>query len=143
MRASGGALGRLARQAATEGRIPHIVALAGGDVADIRGEHVTEMVQRGDPAALGLLDEVAWWVAIGINNLMNVFDAEIVVIGGGLSEVGEPLLEAIRRSYERIMVDRKHRPMLPIVQAHFGENASAIGAAEIAAEALAEREHVA
>jgi glucokinase len=127
--ASGSGLGRLAREAAETGRADRIVELAGGDELSVRGEHVTIAAGEGDEVAVGVLREFGWWVAIGIANLVNVLDSEVVVIGGGLAEMGDLLLDPVRESYADLVLAPRHRPAVPIVTAALGEHAGAIGAA--------------
>ena len=57
--ASGGALGRLAREAAGKGRAPTILAEAGGSVDQIQGEHVATLLAKGDPVASSLLVDLS------------------------------------------------------------------------------------
>ena len=132
--ASGSGLARLARDAAFSGRIPGVVALAGGDPEDVRGEHVTRAAATGDSGALGVMDDFGWWVALGVAALVNVLDPEVVVIGGGLVAAGDLLLEPTRRAYEQLVLAPLHRPPVEIVQAALGEHAGAVGAALLAAE---------
>jgi glucokinase len=130
--ASGSGLGRLARDAAEAGRAPGVVERAGGDPEGVRGEHVGAAARAGDPGALAVIDEFAWWVALGIANLVNVLDPEIVVIAGGLAELGELLLGPVRTSYGDLVLAPQHRPAVPIVTATLGERAGAIGAGLLA-----------
>ena len=132
MYASGGALGRMALAAALDRRAPALVEEAGGDAEQVTGEHLTALIARGEPAAMELLDEFGWWVGLGLNNLVNVLDVSAAVIGGGLSETGAPLIDAITRGYLRHQVDRAHRPRLNVVGALHGGRAGAIGAALLA-----------
>ena len=83
--ASGGGLGRLAREAAQAGQLPEVVALAGGDPEAVRGEHVTAAARAGDPGALAVIGQLGWWVALGLANLVAVVDPSMVVLGGGLA----------------------------------------------------------
>jgi glucokinase len=119
--ASGSGLGWLAREAAVAGVASRVVALAGGDPESVRGEHVT-VVRR-----------FAWWVALGVANLVNILDSEVVVIGGGLAEAGDLMLDPIRSAYQELVMGAAHRPVVPIVQAELGEQAGAWGAALLAA----------
>jgi glucokinase len=132
--ASGTGLGRLARDAAQAGQAPRLVELAGGDAELVRGEHVAVAAAAGDTTALDVVWEFAWWVAVGIANLVNVLDPEVVVIGGGLAEMGEVLLDPVRSRYRELVLAPEHRPEVPIVAAQLGERAGAIGAALVAAE---------
>ncbi len=132
--ASGSGLGRLAREAAHAGRADHVVALAGGDPEDVRGEHVTDAARAGDAEALQVFRQFAWWVALGIANLVNVLDPEVVVIGGGLVEAGDVLLRPVREAHRELVLAADHRPDVRIVEAALGEQAGAVGAALLAAE---------
>jgi glucokinase len=109
---SGSGLGRLAREAAHAGKLATVVDLAGGDPEAVRG-----------------MADFGWWVALGIANLVNVLDPEIVVIGGGLVEAGDLLLAPVRSAFPDLVMSGAHRPQVPIVAAELGEHAGAIGAA--------------
>ena len=133
--ASGSGLGRLGRDAALAGRLPEAVALAGGDPEAVRGEHVVAAVRAGDEDAARVLDEFVWWVAAGIANLIDLLDPEVVVLGGGVIEAEDVLLPRIEGAAPDQVLARGHRPSVPIVAAHFGERAGAIGAAVLALDA--------
>jgi glucokinase len=132
--ASGTGLGRLAREAATARRLRRGVELAGGDPEDVKGEHVTQAAREGDPEALEVLGQFAWWVALGVANLVNILDSEIVVIGGGLVEAGRLVINPTRDAYRELVYGGDRRPDVPIRIAELGERAGAIGAALLAAE---------
>jgi glucokinase len=130
--ASGSGLGRLARDAAAAGRAGRVVELAGGDPEGVRGEHVTQAAREGDRGALAVLREFGWWVALGIANLVNVLDPEVVVVGGGLAEAGELLISPVRERFGELVLAPEHRPPVKIVAAELGEKAGAVGAALLA-----------
>lgn len=134
--ASGTGLGRLAREAAQGGRLDAVVALAGGDPDAVRGEHVASAARAGDPGAVQVLDQVAWWVALGLSNLANVLDPSVIVLGGGLVHAEDVLFEPIRRHFGQLVMAGPDRPPTEIVAAALGEEAGAIGAAAIAADLL-------
>jgi glucokinase len=129
---SGSGLGRLARDAAHAGQLDRVVALAGGDPDAVRGEHVTAAAQDGDPDSLDVIERFAWWVALGIANLVNLLDPAMVVVAGGLVEMGDLLLGPIRTSYATLVMSGDHRPPVPIAPAQLGDRAGAIGAALLA-----------
>jgi glucokinase len=114
--ASGSALGRLARDAGI------------GE----RGEDVTAAALRGEPAALAVVDEFADWFSVGLVNLVHVLDVERCVIAGGVVEMGEVLIDAVRRAFAARLVAPDLRPPVDIVGAQLGERAGAIGAALLA-----------
>jgi glucokinase len=129
--ASGSGLGRLAREAAESGRGGKFVSLAGGDPEAVRGEHVTRAALEGDADALAVFEEFGWWAALGIANLVNVLDPEIVVVGGGLVSAGDLVMDPIRKAFPTLVLAAEHRPLVPIVPAQLGSDAGAIGAALI------------
>jgi glucokinase len=133
--ASGSGLGRLARDAADAGQADSIVALAGGDPEDVRGEHVTRAASDGDADAIAVLADFGWWVGLGVANLVDLLDPAMVVIGGGLAEAGELLLAPTREAFARLVLGFDHRPPVAIVAARLGAEAGAIGAALLALDA--------
>lgn len=127
--ASGGGLGRLAREAALAGTLHKVVEMAGGDPELVRGEHVSLAAAGGDEGALRVMEELGWWVAMGLANLVAVLDPELIVVGGGLAEVGELVLAPARRSLASLVEGGRARPDIPIVPAQLGRRAGAVGAA--------------
>ena len=127
--ASGSGLGHLAREAAARGELPGVLALADGDVEQVRGEHVQAAAEQGDPRALELVEEFARWVAFGLANLANVLDPALFVIGGGLAQGAHVYLEPIQRAFGPLLYASQRRPPPPVRFAELGEQAGAIGAA--------------
>ncbi len=130
--ASGSGLGRLAREAAHAGRLDEVVSLAGGDAESVRGEHVTKAAKAGDPAALAVLGELGWWLALGLSNLALVLDPAVMVYGGGLVETVTLVLNKVRADFDDLLEGRRFRPEVGIEPALLGERAGAIGAALVA-----------
>jgi glucokinase len=127
--ASGGGLGLMAREAALAGRLPEVVALAGGDPEGVRGEDVTAAAVAGDPDARRVIEQVGWWVGFGLANLACVLDPECFVLGGGLVGAGDLLIDSARRAFDELVEGGATRPATAIVTAAFGERAGAVGAA--------------
>jgi glucokinase len=124
---SGTALGALARRMAHDGHAPSLVALAGTADA-VTGETVGNAVRAGDADGLTVLDAYAEQVAIGIANLIMVLDPQRVIVGGGVSELGEPLRSRVEAAVQRRVVGARFRPPVPVVLAELGERAGALGA---------------
>jgi glucokinase len=130
--ASGSGLGRLAREAAHAGRLDEVVHLAGGDAESVRGEHVLIAAKEGDAAALEVLAELGWWLALGLSNLALILDPEVMVYGGGLVETVTLVLGRVKAAFDELFEGRAYRPEVRIVPAQLGERAGAIGAALVA-----------
>jgi glucokinase len=110
------------------------VELAGGDPEQVRGEHVTATARKGDADAVAVLDELSEWIGVGLANLVNIFDPELIVVGGGLVEAAEFLLPRAQvRVHERVLAGPR-RPIVPVVPAVLGERAGAIGTALLASD---------
>jgi len=96
---------------------------------------VVEAAARGDAAAKAALRDVADWLGFGVANLVNVFNPEMVIFGGGLREVYLAAAAQVRSRLNRngLPACREHvRLRTPVL----GDDAALIGAAEAAFEAL-------
>jgi glucokinase len=135
--ASGTALAREALRIARErpdsglGR-----ALAAG--RDLEGPLVTELAHDGDAAAIEAIELIGTRLGVAIASFVNIFNPQVVVIGGGVMGAGELLLSAARAE----MLARAlppSRDIVEIVPAAFGVEAGMIGAAALAFDGLAGR----
>jgi len=133
--ASGNALGRAGTEAARAnpdsalGRV-----LAAG--RQVTGGLVTELAHDGDPLCREVIAEAGRWLGIGIVSLVNIFNPELVIIGGGASAAGDLMLDPARE----VLAERglpPNREMVKVVLAHFGSEAGMMGAALLALEAAA------
>lgn len=131
--ASGSAFGRLARDAAAAGRADSLLELAAGDVDAVTSEQAAALVADGNAEAMAILAELGYWTAVGLANLVNILDPSMIVIGGGLAEIGDPLIESIRDAYQKVMIDFEIREPVAIERSRFGGRSGAIGAAALAA----------
>jgi glucokinase len=130
--ASGAGLANIARQAAEAGRGARIVELAGGQPAHIRGEHVAQALAENDPDAAEIVATFVWWVARGLAGLITLLDPSIVVLGGGLAAISDRFIPDVRARVVDSVLGGPYRPEVPVVAAHFGPEAGAVGAALVA-----------
>ncbi|HET7522669.1 MAG TPA: ROK family protein, partial [Acidimicrobiales bacterium] len=130
--ASGEALGGFGREAAARGEAERVLELCGGNIASLRGEHVTAAALEGDKGAVVIMDGYSWWVALGLANLANALDPELIVIGGGLVSAGDSLLGPVRRWFAEMVEAPEARERTRIVLAALGHRAGAIGAGLLA-----------
>lgn len=93
---SGPSIARRAREKAQASPGSLMVGLAGGDPARITAETVMDAARKNDPAAREIVDETARYMAIGLGNVVNMLNPEIIVIGTILVKAGDLLLEPIR-----------------------------------------------
>ncbi len=130
--ASGSALGELARARVLAGEAPNVLARAGGDASAVTGVHVGESAAAGDADGRDLLAVYARQVALGFAGLANIVDPELIVVSGGLVELGDVLLGPLREAFGAHLEGWRYRPAIPIVAAALGERAGVVGAAALA-----------
>ena len=131
--ASGTALVRETRELAREGSLiaRSLVDRAGG-VDRIDGPLITEAARAGDYFAQEQLASLGKWLGEGIASLTAVLDPAVVVIGGGVSEAGDLLLDPVRAHFKANLTGRHYRPELEVRAALLGNKAGMIGAADLA-----------
>lgn len=114
---------------------PHAAALTAaceGDPDRLRGDDVTRLAREGDPTSRGVLAEAGRWLGVGLADVVALLDPGTVVVGGGLSEAGDLLLDPARTALEEHVLGRGHRPLPAVVPAALGVDAGLVGAADLA-----------
>jgi glucokinase len=99
--ASGPAIAERAREALADDGTSRILALADGDPGRITAQLVYEAARQGDPVALEVVRDTAKFLGIGIANLLNVFNPDMVVIAGGVTQAGDTLFDPLRAEVKR------------------------------------------
>jgi glucokinase len=94
-----------------------------------RGEDVLSRAKAGASDALSVVDTFAKWVALGLVNLTNMTDPEVIVVGGGVIVSADVVMPRIGHWFEQLLYSPKHRAHPRLVAAQLGEQAGAIGAA--------------
>jgi glucokinase len=135
--ASGTALAREARRIAA-GWPGSGLGQAFAQDRELAGPLVTELAHDGDPASLEVLQLIGTRLGVAFASLVNVFNPELIVVGGGVMAAGELLLEPARAEMRRRALPPS-RDVVQIVAARFGTESGMIGAAALAIDGLAER----
>ncbi|MFC1976665.1 ROK family protein [Chloroflexota bacterium] len=135
--ASGTALAREARHRIKEGEATSILKYANGDLEKVNAEAIHEAAQAGDKLANDIIARLACYLGVGLANLINIFNPEVIVIGGGLSNIGDMLLkpafdEASRRAF------RQSYQAVRFASAALGRDSGVLGAAAYAIEIINE-----
>lgn len=128
-RASGTAMGRMAREESLAGQVPESSPLAGVPADELTGKRLTQAADAGDDFARGIIERAGFWLGVGIASLVNALDPEVVVVGGGAMEAGEHLLGPARESFAERLMGRANRPPVPVRAARLGDDAGLVGAA--------------
>ena len=133
--ASGTAIQRRAREVAAEEPNSALARLA--VERKVLGEDVTRLAQEGDEAALSVLDEAGLWLGIGLAGYVNIFNPEVIAIGGGASRAGDLILDATRREVQ-LRARSPARDLVEIKEATLGPESGVLGAAALARDGSGE-----
>ena len=126
--ASATAIIREERTAIVEYPESSMLAACGGDPEKLNAKIVIDAARAGDEAAKAVFGGYVQALAVGIINIINMLDPEVIVLGGGVSAAGEFLLNAVREAVKP-MVFFKTMPYARIELAQLGNDAGIIGAA--------------
>ncbi len=102
----------------------------------LTGQHIAQALLAGDSGARALIEDLGQYLGEAMGSITAALDPEVYVIGGGLSEAGELVLEPIRRSFEAEVPANGFRPVAKVVGATFSNQAGVIGAADLARQSL-------
>jgi glucokinase len=131
---SGNAIGREGQRLAAQ----HPDSALGRRLAadkEIDGGIVTELAHDGDPVACEVLTDIGERLGYGLVGLVNTFNPEVIVVGGGAARGGDLILDPARRVVAARALEPP-REQVRIVPAHYGDEAGMMGAALMAFELL-------
>ena len=110
-----------------------ILAQLMGETVGCEARHLAAAFGQGDKAACQILRETAEALAFGLSHVVHLMHPEIIILGGGLSKVGEPLRFAVEQALSPFLME-VFRPGPRIALAALDEDAVPVGALELATE---------
>ncbi|RJL31408.1 ROK family glucokinase [Bailinhaonella thermotolerans] len=113
-------------------RADRLLELGDGTPEGVTGPEITSAALEGDVLALEAFRILGDWLGQGLADIAAMLDPACFVIGGGVSEAGELLLEPARKTFSESLTARSHRPLAEIRVAELGAEAGVIGAADLA-----------
>jgi glucokinase len=125
--ASGTAIARVARELVATGEGASILKHSGGNPGEITAITVTAAAAAGDEEAAGIVAEAARYLGIGISNVINIFNPELIVLGGGVMEIGQPLWQGVWKEVNSKALPSP-RMQVRLVSAALGQRAGVLGA---------------
>jgi len=131
--ASGTALAREAVKQIKAGAKTSILNFADGDPKKVSAQRVFLAAQEGDPLANELISQTASYLGVGLVNIVNIFNPQLILIGGGLSRMGRLLLEPA----SKVVRDRAYELPAAAVRielARLGADAEALGGVALVLE---------
>jgi glucokinase len=126
--ASGKAVTREAVRRIKNGEKSMMTDMVEGKVDGITVENIAIAANSGDSMALDVMNRAAYYLGIGIVNLVNIFNPDMIIIGGGMSELGEMLIGPGRRLVKERAFSISSQAVR-IVTAQLGNEAGIYGAA--------------
>jgi glucokinase len=135
MYASGRALQREANEIADAGGIGSRLAQVRDEKGEIPGSAVSRLVLEDDPGAIEAITRVASALGEACASFTAVLDPELFVIGGGVAQLGDALLDPMRAAYEATLPGAGERQSASFAIAQLVNDAGLIGVADLAAQA--------
>jgi len=131
--ASGSAIAKRAITEILGGRDTLIEKLTNGSIEEITAKIVAEAAKKGDKLSLEIWEETGEYLGIAIANLINIYNPEIIIIGGSVAQAGGLLFEPIKRTVKKRALPGPAK-IVKIVPTKLEENVSIIGAASLVLE---------
>ena len=125
--ASGTAIAKKARAMVKSKKKSLIFKLAKGNINSIDARLVYEAAKQGDTLAKSICEESAWYLGIGVANVMQIFNPDMVILGGSITKTGRMLFDTVRRSVREHTWERVWKKC-PVVWAKLGDNVADVGA---------------
>jgi glucokinase-like ROK family protein len=135
--AAGPAIARAGEAAARRGEAPLLAAVL-EEHGMLHASDVGEAASRGDLGALAVVRTAAGHIGLTLASVVSLLNPSLVVIGGGVSRIGDLFLAEIRTAVYRRSLPLATRN-LPIVMSELGTDAGVVGASVLAARGLALR----
>jgi glucokinase len=128
---SGPSIAREARNRIAQGVPTLISELAEGEESRITAKLVAQAAERGDETAEQVLAQSMHYLGLGMANLVHMLNPELIVIGGGVANLGERMFGPVRRLIEELAFPEAAEAVR-VAPAELGENAGVLGAAAVA-----------
>ena len=100
-----------------------------GDLDNVNGKTAFDAMKDGDATGKAVVEQYISYLATGITNVINIFQPDILCVGGGVSKQGENLLAPVRKIVEQERITKSNEKQTIICAATLGNDAGIIGAA--------------
>lgn len=137
--ASGRGIARAAQMELEKGAQSILLGMCGGDIQKITAEMVANAAKKGDILAWNIFRQAAEYIGIGISALINLFNPEAIVLGGGVIQAGEILFDNVRKTINARSLNRTSRG-IPLLPPTFKLKAAAVGAVALVMDKLLDLE---
>ena len=125
--ASGKAIALTAQSRLARGQDSILKDMSGGDYSKVTAKMVADAAKEGDEMALNVFTRAMEYIGLGISNLIEIFNPDLIVIGGGVSLAGDIFFDNIRDVVQKNLM-RPTARQIHILPVAFGTNAAIMGA---------------
>ena len=134
--ASGTAIAKTAQASleSGQGQDSQVLKLVDGDISRVTSAVVGQAAQAGDPFACDLIIEAGTMLGQAVASLLHLYNPSVVIFGGGVSMLGDLLLEPTRRAVRRYAMSEAYWKDCPLVLAALGDDAGLVGAGALVME---------
>jgi len=126
--ASGTAVAKEAIRRISQGEKSSLTEIVAGEIENITAEEVSLAAQGGDSLASEVISKAANYLGVGMVNLVNIFNPEMIIVGGGMAKMGDLLLNPARQVVRERAFSLSAQAVR-IVPAQLGDDAGVLGAA--------------
>ena len=106
--------------------------MLGDDLNDLRSGDLRKAIRKGDKLVEGIVEEAAEYIGVAVANLINIFNPEVVVLGGGVIDaLGDEMMAIIIETAEDYCMSGTSKGV-QIIASKEGDDAGIIGAAVLA-----------
>lgn len=124
---SGNGIARAARLELENGAKSILLDMCSGDLNNLTAEMIANAAKKGDIIAWNVFNKAAEYLGIGISALINLFNPEAIVIGGGVTQAGDILFDTVRKTVKARSLNKINKDVV-ILPATFGPKAAVMGA---------------
>ena len=107
----------------------YMLKSVGGDINKVNGKTPFDAMLAGDATGKEVINKYVGYLATGLVNIVNIFQPDIICIGGGVCRQGENLLAPVRAIVEKERITKYNEKQTVICTASLGNDAGIIGAA--------------
>ena len=126
--ASGPGILKRAKEGIENGIVTSIMSVINNDLSNLTVEIIAREAEKGDKFAYSIINKTGEYIGIAIAAALNLFGPELVVIGGGIANSGDIMMDAIKRTIQ-IRALGVITKKVKIIRSELGENTAALGIA--------------
>jgi len=102
-----------------------------GNLSRLTPKMIQAAARAGDTVAKTIIDDTGFFLGVWLAGMITLLDPEVIVIGGGVAQIGKPLFDKIRETIPRYTINRRFAANTPLLPAKLKKNVGVFGAASL------------